>query len=359
MDTGDTFNPATLHKTWSINFNPTPGAWGAYISYPLIAGGRVFVTVGPTVSPPDGQNTLYALDAATGAVDWSVPIATYLGIPGLTYDGGQVFIQTFDGVLTAYDAATGHANWTATLTATSYWFTGPPTAYDGVLYASGGGGSGTLFALSEATGALGWSFELDNGGAASSPTVDDTGVYEDYACGFPGGVRLDGTNPWGRLGCDDGAGATAVLNDGHLYLRSDSTLPEGLIVSTTTRASTGDFGGTGMPSFDATSMYVALSESGSCVLEALDKSGSAARWSFAGDGTLDATPVTTNGIVFTGSRAGNLYGIDSNTGKQVWAAVAPGGGVSTNDGSTMHWGLAAADGLLAVPAGGFLTVYTN
>ena len=361
MDIGDTFNPATLHKAWSINFNPTPGAWSAYISYPLIAGGRVFVTVGPSISPPDGQYTLYALDAATGAVDWSVPIASSYGLPAPTYDGGQVFLESsYDGALTAYDAATGHANWTTTPSATSYTFTGPPTAYDGVLYVSGGGGGiGQLFALSEATGALGWSFELYNGGFDSPPTVDDTGVYEENGCELPGALRLDGTDPWGDLGCDSGASATAVLNDGNLYLRGIYPPPEGLIVSTTTRASTGTFSGTEMPAFDATNMYIALWETGGCVLEALDKSGSAARWSFAGDGTLDATPVTTNGIVFTGSRAGNLFGINSSTGAQVWTAVAPGGGVSTNDGPNRQWGLAAADGLLAVPAGGFLTVYTN
>jgi outer membrane protein assembly factor BamB len=68
--------------------------------------------------------------------------------------------------------------------------------------------------------------------------------------------------------------------------------------------------------------------------------------------------VTTNGIVFTASSNGNLYGIDASTGAQVWTAVAP-GPVSTTDNGTMPTGLAAANGLLVVPAGGFLTAYTN
>ena len=118
------------------------------------------------------------------------------------------------------------------------------------------------------------------------------------------------------------------------------------------------FPGIRMPSFDATNMYVVLYEVGGQVLDAVDKSGSQTRWSFAGDGAIRATPVTTNGIVFTGSADGHLYGINSSTGKQVWAAVAP-GSVFTEDGPGMHWGLAAADGLLAVPAAGFLTVYAN
>jgi outer membrane protein assembly factor BamB len=93
------------------------------------------------------------------------------------------------------------------------------------------------------------------------------------------------------------------------------------------------------------------------VFHGADKSGSPTRWSFAGDGTI-TTPVTTNGIVFTGSTDGHLYGINSNTGTQVWAATAP-GAVVTADGAGPITGLAAADGLLAVPAAGFLTVYTN
>jgi outer membrane protein assembly factor BamB len=62
--------------------------------------------------------------------------------------------------------------------------------------------------------------------------------------------------------------------------------------------------------------------------------------------------------VFTGSSGGNLYGVNSTTGAQVWTAVAP-GSVSTDDQRGLHTGLAAADGLLAVPAGGFLTVYRS
>jgi eukaryotic-like serine/threonine-protein kinase len=233
-------------------------------------------------------------------------------------------------------------------------FSAPPTAYDGVLYASGAGGGGTLFALSEATGALTWSAAVMNGDV-SSPTVNDSGVYEDYACDLSYGFSLNGTNRWtDTFGCEGGGGATTVLNGSHLYLRGGNQGPGALIVSPATGASSGTFGGTGLPAFDATNMYVV---SGGA-LHAVDKSGSPAHWSFAGDGTIDTTPVTTNGIVFTGSSSSRLYGINSSTGAQVWTAFAP-GAVSTYDGFGMHTGLAAADGFLAVPAAGFLTVYTN
>jgi len=313
----------------------------------------------------DSGNNVYAFDAATGSVDWHAPISSTYGVLGLSYDGGQVFVQSYDGEVTAFDAASGQANWTTNLRSeNSYAFRAPPTAYNGVLYVSGAGGFGTLLAVSEANGEVVWSSSLRGGGAQSSPAVDDSGVYGGATafCKKVSVFGLDGTSRWtnGFEGCSDGSGTTTVLNDGRLYLHGQygGEYFPGRIVSTDTGLGSGTFAGRRMPAFDATNMYVVRDVVGGSVLDAMDKSGSPTRWTFAGDGAITTTPVTTNGIVFTGSRGGNLYGIDSTTGAQVWTAVAP-GPVFTEDGPGMSWGLAAADGLLAVPAAGFLTVYTS
>jgi outer membrane protein assembly factor BamB len=352
MDSADTFKPATLHQAWSVNLNPPSGT--ASLSYPLIAGGRVFVMSSHYTSNWTCLSELYALDATTGSVDWTAPISSTYDLLGFTYDGGQVFAQNSEGDLTAYDAATGHINW-ATAPQIQYMFDSPPTAYDGVLYATGAGSSGTLYAVSEADGALMWSSGVTNGDH-SSPAVDDSGVYVDFGGDVSFGFGLDGTRRWSTyFGSSGGGGATAVLNGSHLYLHNGNGGPGALILSTDTGQSSGTFGGTGLPAFDATSMYVFNGG----VLNAVGKDGASARWSFTGDGAIDTTPVTTDGILFTGSSGGNLYGIDSGTGAQVWTAVAP-GPVSTHEESGLeHTGLAAADGLLAVPAGGFLTAFTN
>ena len=361
MATGDTFNPATLHQAWSINLTDPSATQTAFVSYPLIAGGRVFVTAANVNTNVRGWTELYALDATTGSVDWHTQVSNTSDPLGLTYDGGQVFVQTGDanrtnGHVTAYDASNGHINWTTTPGQRE--INSPPTAYDGVLYVVGTGSGGTLYALSEANGQVLWSAGVWNGDT-SSPTVDDSGVYVTYACDLTHSFDLDGTERWRDVfGCSGGGGATSVLNGGHLYLRGGNFPPGALILSAATGAITGTFGGTGLPAFDEANMYVV----GGGVLNAVDKAGSPGRWSFTGDGTIGATPVTTNGIVFTGSSNGNLYGIDSSTGTQVWTATAT-GAVTTLDGmypyAGRHTGLAAADGLLAVPAGGYLTVYTN
>jgi outer membrane protein assembly factor BamB len=352
MDGGDTFNPATLHQAWSVNLNPASGT--ASLSYPLIAGGRVFIMSSHYTSNWTCLSELYALDATTGSVDWTAPISSTYDYLGFTYDGGQVFAQNSEGDLTAYDAATGHINW-ATTPLVQYGFDSPPTAYDGVLYATGAGSSGTLYAVSEVNGGLMWSAGVTNGNH-SSPAVDDSGVYVDFAGDVSFGFGLDGTRRWSTyFGSSGGGGATAVLNGSHLYLHNGMGGPGALILSTDTGASSGTFGGNGLPAFDAANMYVF---SGG-ILNAVGKDGTSARWSFSGDGAIDSTPVTSGGILFTGSSRGNLYGIDSSTGAQVWTAMAPGPVTTHEESGLEHTGLAAADGLLAVPAGGFLTAFTN
>jgi outer membrane protein assembly factor BamB len=362
MDAGDTFNPATLHKAWSFNFNPTnPG--DPNVSYPLIAGGRVFVTVmNFNNNTSNCWSDVYGMDAATGSVDWHDRRSTNSCVwPQLTYDGGQVFVQNNYGNLTAYDAATGHPNWTTAAPPDNNGFASAPTAHNGVLYTEGNGSSGTLYALSEATGELMWSAGAD--GNIGSPAVDDSGVYGDVdpRCTKASGFDLDGTLRWTNKvssGCSSGFEATPVLNGGHLYIYGYPASTPAWIVSTATGADSGTFGSARMPAFDAANMYVVRDGANGSVLDAVDKSDYTARWTFTGDATISTTPVTTNGIVFTGSRDGHLYGIDSGTGTQVWTAVTP-GAVFTADGFQRLVGLAAADGLLAVPAGGFLTVYTN
>jgi outer membrane protein assembly factor BamB len=115
------------------------------MSYPLIADGRVFVTV-KNPSPASGT-TLYALNAVNGAVIWSFNLAGSFWWSAACYENGSVFAINNDGLLRSFDGATGNLIWSVQLPG-QYFFTAPPTAFNGVIYLSGAGSGGTVYAVS-------------------------------------------------------------------------------------------------------------------------------------------------------------------------------------------------------------------
>ena len=86
-------------------------------SSPIVIGSTLYV------STSWGPKYVYALDAATGARKWTyepeIPedVLQYaccdVNNRGLTFADGKIFVGRLDGKLTALDAATGKALWTA------------------------------------------------------------------------------------------------------------------------------------------------------------------------------------------------------------------------------------------------------
>jgi outer membrane protein assembly factor BamB len=72
-------------------------------------------------------------------------------------------------------------------------------------------------------------------------------------------------------------------------------------------------------------------------------------WTFTGDGRLDTSPIVVNGSVYVGSASGHLYAVSAATGTRQW---------STTLTSAVTGPLAEGDGVLCVPAGDTLTVFT-
>jgi outer membrane protein assembly factor BamB len=339
----------TLHQAWQVNLGSAATGSSPTASYPLIADGRVFVVV---IDSVNGQYVLYALDAATGAVDWWSPMGSTYAWFGLTYDGGQVFTDNSNGTLTAFDAETGHQRWSAA--PGQYLYSAPPTAYDGVLYASGSGSSGTIFALSEDDGSVLWSHGIENGDQGS-PVVDATGVYLTQVCDDAYHFSLLGTLLWTHTGnCDGGGGATSSLHSNALYYHGYG--PDSPVIFD---AGTGDVIGTFgtspvPPAFDNQHMYLTQNNS----LVALDPSGSPGAWTFTGDGHIATDAITTPSTVFVASSAGHVYGVSPSTGLQTWSASIPSGATGSDSFGT-HMGIAVGQDLLVVPAGGVITAFVN
>jgi outer membrane protein assembly factor BamB len=333
-----------LTKKWTRTLG---GSSTANVSYPIIAGGRVFVTVQNAV----GYGTkLYALNASTGSTEWSVGLGGTYYFSALAYDGQRLFALNYDGVLTEFVASTGRQVWSGQIPG-QYSFTAPPTAYDGVLYVGGSGSGGTVYAIGEADARIRWAFSVENGDY-SSPAVDDSGVYVSYACQQDYRFGLSGHGGWHRSGnCEGGGGSTAVLHGNYLYARGFIDSP--IVLSKMTGKSVGTFAGTTTPGFGGANMYTV--QQGNLV--ATDQSGSPDHWTF-GDGTLVTAPVVSGGIVFAGSSNGTVYGVAAASGNKVWSGQAGSEIQSSSEGSAVvRVAMAVGGGLLVVPADNVLTAF--
>jgi outer membrane protein assembly factor BamB len=343
----------SLHQLWNVSLGVATGyiEEAGDVSYPVIAGGRVFVVVENSESYGD---VLYALSASTGATDWSVGLDGTYGFSALAYDGEDLFVVNFNGVLTAFNSSSGLELWSEQLPG-QYSFTAPPTAYDGVIYVSGAGSGGTLYAVSEADGVVRWTASVENGDK-SSPAVDNTGVYVSYACQQDYHFKLNGALVWHHTSaCEGGGGSTAVLHGTSLYARGSVGLDTPISLSKAAGAPVGSFASRTAPAFGDSDMYT--TDAGNLV--AVNPSGSPDIWSF-GDGTLVTAPVVGGSVVFVGSSNGTVYGVAARTGKQVWSASAgPTILAPDEQNADVLVGIAIGDGMLVVPAGNELTAFGN
>ena len=333
---------------------PLSASWTASLdgtaSYPLIAGGRVFVTVARS----SGSSEIVALSAATGAVVWG-PIALS-GSASATYDNGRVIVLSTSsgpGILTAFDAASGTQLWSTALTS-QYLFTAPPTAANGMVYTGGAGEGGTLYAVDDTTGALMWTASVANGDA-SSPAVTVDGVYVSYPCQTYDFSPFSGTPTWNNnTGCDGGGGATGTYANGVYYSPNQPAGYSGMSFDAESGNFLSSYTASQPPAIGATTGY--FMQSGT--LSAIGLSNNVIRWTFAGDGTLATAPILVNNYVFVGGGSGKLYALDATTGAQLWQTTL---GSAPNTGGWMQLaqsGMGAGDGLLVVPAGSTLTAYT-
>ncbi len=343
-----------LTRRWSHTFSSS-------ISYPLIAGGKVFVTV-RNVS--QYGTTLYALDEQTGTTAWSRPIPGTYYWSNAAYEAGRVFVVNFDGALQAFSAADGSTIWARQLPG-QYAFSSAPVASNGVVYLGGAGSGGTLYAVSSATGAVLWTRSVENGDN-SSPALSPTSVFVSYAGPQVYAFRRSNGAPIWHYdsGFEGGGGKTPVFapgigvvpGAGRLYTRDFGgsyafNALSGTIVDT--------FGSVTAPAFaNGTGLFLYNG-----ALEARDAVSGLLRWSFTGDGELSSAPIVVKNqagtYVYEGSSAGMLYALNLSDGSVAWSDYV-GAGIPSPDEQNVSQpltGLAAGEGLLVVPAGNILVAY--
>jgi outer membrane protein assembly factor BamB len=338
-----------LTRRWSHTFPSS-------VSYPLLASGKVFVTV-RNVS--QYGTTLYALDEATGSTVWSRPIPGTYYWSNAAYEAGRVFVVNFDGVLQAFSAQDGSTIWTRQLPG-QYAFSSAPVASNGVVYLGGAGSGGTLYAVSAVTGQVLWTRSVANGDH-SSPALSRTSVFVSYAgpqvYAFN---RSNGAPLWHYdSGSAGGGGKTAVLAPGdRLYTRDFGgsfvfDASSGEIVDT--------FGSSTAPAFaDGAGLFLYND-----AIEARDAVSGSLLWTFQGDGQLSSAPIIVKSQsgthVYEGSSSGMLYALDLADGSVAWSANVGAGvlGPDEHNVSQPLTGLAAGENLLVVPAGNLLVAYED
>lgn len=311
-------------------------------SYPLIAGGKVFVTA----LTSQGEGFLYAFNLATGKIAWGpVDIGNSGFFAAATYDSGKIFTLNGAGILQAFSAKTGKQVWITQITS-QYSFSSPPTALNGFVYTGAAGIGGTVYAFRESDGSQVWTQSVQNGDD-SSPAVSSKGVYVSYACNQAYDFApTTGNLIWHYSGpCEGGGGATTALYQGQLYTRDFNG---DLILNASTGKLDGSYSATQPPAFRGKLGYFLNGST----LSAETLSNHTLKWTFTGDGSLKTAPIVDGAYVYIGSSQGNLYALDAKTGQQVWTTK-----VGAPMGQAEFASLSAGQQIVAVPAGNQLSIY--
>jgi outer membrane protein assembly factor BamB len=319
-----------LQQRWAIEL-------GTGMTYPLIAGGRVFVTFRDPIRSSD---MLAGLDATTGDVAWARPIGNGAR---LAYENGRVFALDAAGVATAVDAASGATLWVR-FVFEPFDATGP-VARNGLLYMFLAWSGGSLYALNQSDGTTRWRAGATYDGG--TPAVDGRYVYvtDGYDCATSASDALTGVTAWVKgFDCWYPGGEWTATNGGHVVTSSKQILDAG----------SGLLWDEGFGGKAALAGALVLQLNGR-VLQARDLRTGVLVWEFYGDGTLGSAPVVVNHTVYIGSTSGLLYAVDLATGEQRWSAAVPFTcEYSCGYEAVGSAGMAAGEGLLLVPAGGIL-----
>ena len=345
--TGATNEPGLdppLRRQWERRF-PRP------VSYPVIAGGRVFATT--QLGRPDSMERaiVAALSGRSGRTLWSHDLGAGTVRASAAYDGGRLYVLTGHTDLFAFDAVSGRLLWQR-----DYGegiTTGSPVAAGGVIYVVMGS---AVYAVDGRDGSVLWSTPVE-GSPAMAVAVTADRVYAAFSGRQVYALdRRTGAVIWHPpQSVHGGGGHTPALYGGRLYVRHRASLPTGYTYDARGGALVGRFHSDVEPAFaDPLGFFLDARVPGEWkllggTLFARDLRSGAARWRFRGDGHLQSAPLVVNRTVYVGSGTGHLYGLDRRTGRLRWQTHLP-ESVSGTPFGEMERAMAAGNGLLVVPA---------
>jgi outer membrane protein assembly factor BamB len=332
-----------LTKRWNRQFSD-------HVSYPVVANGRVFLSMTDYV-PAAGKYSLavgaYSLENGTPL--WG-PIAVS-DIYRLAYEAGRLFgLGQNNGLLQAWDEATGTVLWSASLHDIDgqYSFDAQfPVAEGGLVYASAVGDNETVYAFDEQTGAPRWHTKVAD---VSGPpiTVSGGAVYAASACDWVFSLDALTGKPstTDSSSCGGGGGRWPPY-----FYRGDIWVPDSGVILDTTGRKIGTFPIGSKPAFHNGVAFYNETYGGG-VLSAVDLATGATKWTFQAPNPCQEPAVAgAGGQVFVRTSYGQIYEIDEASGHQVSMADT---GFGAAPGCEP---LAIAQGRLVCADGNGVTVY--
>lgn len=151
-------------------------------STPLDGTSSVSPVLGEALYVGTNAGTMYALDPATGAIQWSTSVGAAISAPAAVADG-TVFVPTADGRLVALDAATGGRSWTAS---TGVELGVQPAVAGGVVFTGSDDGALHAFAAAgcgSATCEPLWTASTGSSAGSGGPAVSGGQLYVGTADG--------------------------------------------------------------------------------------------------------------------------------------------------------------------------------
>jgi outer membrane protein assembly factor BamB len=294
-----------LHVRWSV---PVVGN----ITYPLIAGGRVFTTFG---------TTLIAINARNGQTVWTQ--ASQYGWVGAAFGDGRIYavgLSSQGAFMYAFDARTGRQIWMSSLEVNNnYSFSSPPTTFNGTVYTVGSGGNGTLFAIRTSDGLLLWHVSVE-GGDNTSAAITQNDVFVAFACPQVYDFNpVNGAQLWHYdSGCHGGGGSVPAVDRDLVYAEDDQTgMHNGIVLNADTGAVWGHFDSVYSMAFSQGIAFAV--QFGGSNLTAMTSRNFKLLWSVPAN-TNDAFAVppivdSSLGLVFEGTLGGLLSAYKVHTGK--------------------------------------------
>ncbi|HET9952077.1 MAG TPA: PQQ-binding-like beta-propeller repeat protein [Candidatus Eisenbacteria bacterium] len=148
-----------------------PDAWDLFTSSPAVANGKVYFG--------SGDGNVYAVDAATGVLQWKFPTKDVVhASPAVV--GNTVYVGSWDSYLYAIDAESGQARWSFKsgedpVIHNQVGFQSSPAVVDGTVYV--GCRDAHVYAIDAATGRKMWDYPTSKSWVIGTPAVRDGLVY--------------------------------------------------------------------------------------------------------------------------------------------------------------------------------------